>query len=684
MDISLRCKRILDELLNNPTFTSKELAQKLNITQRQLGYGIEKINEWLLNHNLPPIERTRKGHFSIDPMIFAKLSPQTSQSLAKKWTLTIKQRVDLILLMLLTSKEELSLNHFAFELNVSKNTVLNDFHHVQTVLDPYGLTLHYTRKTGYSLDGEEFQKRKLLIHLIHNLLLTAEGECHLKTITKIQDNTIFEFQKRIQKIENQLGLKFTDEKLKSLPYIIIFVLERIERGHMIEQFAIDYQELSDTKEYQATEEILFDQQGIPENERVFITLNLLASNIFSIDDPNRHSIPHLREAVDRMLRNFEKQACIYLKDHDELVNILIQHIKPAYFRIKYALTSDIDLFQGEASKQFNELQHLVKHSVAPLEHLMGRKMPDHEVAYIAMIIGGWMLRKQQTLDHKLKAVVVCSQGVSVSGLLLFELRELFPELIFLDALSAREFETFHLDVDIVFSTIELKTDKKLFITTPFLNEEEKFRLRKQVMIEINGFLSHEINTEHILEIISKYASIHDQEALAHELDRYLFRSIDPPVKKWGKRNAKITLQELIPPDRITLMETVSSWEKAVRMCAKPLLREGYITPTFVDKMLAYAARDPYIVIGSHVAIPHASPEDGVNKIGMSLLKIRNGVDYLGHNIHIIVVIAAIDKQQHLHALMQLLNLAQSPEHCQAIIESNSKRDILHIIHQYSQ
>ncbi|ARA98346.1 MULTISPECIES: BglG family transcription antiterminator [Geobacillus] len=684
MDISLRCKRILYELLNNPTFTGKELSQKLNITQRQLGYGIEKINEWLLNHNLPPIERTRKGYFSIDPIVFAKLSPQTSQLIAKKWVLTVKQRIDLILLMLLTSKEELSLNHFSFELNVSKNTILNDFQHAQKLLAPYGLTLRYTRKTGYSLDGEEFQKRKLLIHLIHNLLLTAEGEHHLKETTKIQDETILEFKKRIQKVENQLGLKFTDEKLKSLPYIIIFVLERIERGHLIENFAIDYQELSDTKEYRATEEILFDQQNIPENERVFITLNLLASNIFSIDNPDRISIPHLREAVDQMLRNFEKQACIYLKDHDKLLNLLIQHIKPAYFRIKYQLTSDIDLFQGEASKQFSELQHLVKHSVAPLEHLMGRKMPDHEIAYITMIIGGWMLRKQQTLEHKLKAVVVCSQGVSVSGLLLFELRELFPELIFLDALSAREFETFHLDVDIVFSTIELKTDKKLFITTPLLNEEEKIRLRKQVMVEINGFLSQEINTEHILEIVSKYASIHDREALAYELDRYLFRGVDSPVRKRERRNTKITLQELIPPNRITLMESVSSWEQAVRICAKPLLREGYITPTFVDKMLSYAAQDPYIVIGSHVAIPHASPEDGVNKIGMSLLRVRNGVDYFEHSIHIIVVIAAIDKQQHLSALMKLLNLAQSQEHCQAIIQSHSKRDILNIIHQYSQ
>ena len=40
-------------------------------------------------------------------------------------------------------------------------------------------------------------------------------------------------------------------------------------------FSIQYEELSGTKEYQATEEILFDFEDIPVQERLFITLHLL-------------------------------------------------------------------------------------------------------------------------------------------------------------------------------------------------------------------------------------------------------------------------------------------------------------------------------------------------------------------------------------------------------------------------
>ena len=50
-----------------------------------------------------------------------------------------------------------------------------------------------------------------------------------------------------------------------------------------------------------------------------------------------------------------------------------------------------------------------------------------------------MKKQGESIDRKIKAVVVCPQGVSVSKLMFHELRELFPEMIFLDYLSVREF-----------------------------------------------------------------------------------------------------------------------------------------------------------------------------------------------------------------------------------------------------
>ncbi len=62
---------------------------------------------------------------------------------------------------------------------------------------------------------------------------------------------------------------------------------------------------------------------------------------------------------------------------------------------------------------------------------------------------------------------------------------LFPEIIFLDAISLRTFENYTLDYDIVFSPMFVLTHKKLFITKVALSENEQRKLRKEVMKYIN-------------------------------------------------------------------------------------------------------------------------------------------------------------------------------------------------------
>lgn len=51
--------------------------------------------------------------------------------------------------------------------------------------------------------------------------------------------------------------------------------------------------------------------------------------------------------------------------------------------------------------------------------------------------------------------------------------------------------------------------------------------------------------------------------------------------------------------------------------------KGIITNGYVDAIKdLYPTSSPNIVLGKNIGIPHASPEDGVNKVDMSLLKIK--------------------------------------------------------------
>jgi mannitol/fructose-specific phosphotransferase system IIA component (Ntr-type) len=125
--------------------------------------------------------------------------------------------------------------------------------------------------------------------------------------------------------------------------------------------------------------------------------------------------------------------------------------------------------------------------------------------------------------------------------------------------------------------------------------------------------------------------------------------------------------------------------EALDLAALPLLQKGAITEGYIDAMKRqYPTMSPHILLRMNIAIPHSRPQDGVQSLGMSLLKINDGYSLEnGGKVHIVVVIAAVDKNQHLNALLQLMKLADSNPELKSIIGHNDRADIYKIIQAFS-
>ncbi|GAA0609666.1 BglG family transcription antiterminator [Virgibacillus siamensis] len=682
MQLDDRSSQLFGDLVDNPGIKGKELESRYNISRRQLGYSITKINDWLKFNNLPEIERTKQGYFLIKPFILAKFSNENEIDMDTR-ILSEDERVYMIILMIL-SNEDLALIHFTSELMVSKNTILSDLKHVQNIAEKYDLNVRYSRREGYLFEGNEFNIRKLLIKVIYNVFKLNQGRERIRQTARITEDQVEQLSSQVENVENKLNLKFTDEKLEIMPYIFIIILRRISNRLTIAPFYIQYNELADTKEYAATEEIFSGVQDIPEEERLFITLHLLTSNVHWSEFLTKDTIPNLLEALKNMLDLFEQTACMKLLDRGQLLQKLLLHVKPAYYRIKYHLT-EVNEAKIEVSREFQALHHIVKKSTGPLEKLIGSAIPESETTYLTMLIGGWLTRQGDSIQEKVKAVVVCPQGVSVSRLLYSELDDLFPEFIFLDSLSVREFEHYQLDYDIVFSPIQIETVKKQYTVNSFLERGEKKTLRKQVMQELHGFTPSTISTDDLMGIIRKHTTIENEKALFSELDNYLTDDELPDSGPIQENPYTPNLSDLITPDKIILKEMTGSWKEAIWVGAEPLLQKGLVEESYIDAMIHDYNKDPYIVIAPNVAIPHAAPEDGVNHVSMSLLRIKNGVTFADeHSIKLMFVIAAVDKQEHLQALMQLMKLVQADKDRNALIEANNTEAIYNLIKLYSE
>lgn len=94
-------------------------------------------------------------------------------------------------------------------------------------------------------------------------------------------------------------------------------------------------------------------------------------------------------------------------------------------------------------------------------------------------------------------------------------------------------------------------------------------------------------------------------------------------------------------DKIQIMEKVGDWKEAIRIGAKPLLENDSIEDRYIDSMIEMCKKyNAYIVLADRFAMPHASHECGVKKMGVSLLVVKEPVDFLGKPVQVILTLAA--------------------------------------------
>lgn len=664
-----------------------DLEHRLHLSRRQVQYSLTKINDWLEEQQLPILEYHRATGFEVAPEIADALLRLHKEIKTERYPLKEEERAQLILLLLLSKREELSLLHLTSLLDVSRNTALQDLKKAKELASRFWCSIQYSRREGYSLSGDEWQIRLLLAYLINELGSDEQGKTLLKLPLTPQDQEkIQEIQKSIETIEQNLQIRYIDERLTTLPYFIVYVWIRIQTGHQLVKIDETLQEvILSSEEYQALMD-LFQYLRITTddmlNERTYLALQLLTTNLAKGDQLLNPQDQQLFQLTQQVIEQFEALACVRLQNRLDLARQLFQHLKPAYYRVKFGIKGNSSFYQTVIQEQ-PELHHLVQKALKPFHSWLGQSFPEDESAYVTMYFGSWLKRQGEELSNRLKAVIVCPKGIAISKLLIHRLKEMFPDLIFLDTLSLRDFYAYPFSHQIVFSTVFVRTNARLFIVKPIIDQAEKKRLYQEVMQYLYGFLPNDWDMEQLMAEIRPFADIHDEKGLEQALTRALSRP--HTGTRIRKELDKPVLADLLTEDKIQIIKEVSDWEEAIRLAAQPLLNQQSIQPSYIDSMINSIKRDgPYVVLTPKVAIPHARPEDGVDALGMSLLILKDSVDFPEEKpVNLIIVLAAIDSETHLKALAQLTELLSLPENIEQLITATKKQEVLETIQRYA-
>ncbi|WP_251876472.1 PTS sugar transporter subunit IIA [Grimontia kaedaensis] len=125
------------------------------------------------------------------------------------------------------------------------------------------------------------------------------------------------------------------------------------------------------------------------------------------------------------------------------------------------------------------------------------------------------------------------------------------------------------------------------------------------------------------------------------------------------------LSTLLSEHRIAVVDSVSDWKDAIHQVCAPLVKSGDIEPDYQSAIIdTTESLGPYYVLAPMIAMPHARPEQGVNNNALSLLVVRNGVEFHSEEndpVKLLLLLAVKDSDQHIERLMSFGNMPVSFE-----------------------
>lgn len=143
------------------------------------------------------------------------------------------------------------------------------------------------------------------------------------------------------------------------------------------------------------------------------------------------------------------------------------------------------------------------------------------------------------------------------------------------------------------------------------------------------------------------------------------------------------LEKWLHDTTIHCLESVNDWPQALAICAQPLLAAGIITPEYVTAIVRqHHTLGPYYVLAPGLAMPHARPEEGAKGMGLSLLKLKNGVSFSATEcdpVDLIIMLAAADKHSHIDMIAALAELFSSDTHMRELHRATTLEEIKKII-----
>lgn len=697
--LNKRCIEIIKYLIdNNLQLSLKEAANFFNISERSIRYDIDNINYHLEKSGRMEIEKFQKGIYSTKEST-KNLELFLEEILHRFYVFTSDERREFLKVKFLFCENN-RLLEIGEDLDVSLSTIKLDLKEVKSFFDTNSLELNFISKQGVVLEGKEDYIRQLQLRYITRYIAIYKNRYKSKYISggtyglnfiasiiiEFLDDSILSLIKFfIKRIEKKLDIIISDEAFNILTFYINLCIERIKNNYIIDNRQQNREFLLKTSEYSIiSQEIghLENEFTITFNESEILVLTelFLGSHSYNFNSSFLENWIELETTVVEVIKIMGYQLNMDLTGDKTLIDGLLNHLKPAYYRIKNNISLENPIAK-EVEETYFDLYTTVKKVSKPiLEKYLGKELPEEEIAYITLHFKT-ATDRYLTNNRKTKnLLLVCGLGYGSSKILAHKLNELYDVNI-VDTIPYHKFlelKSFK-NIDIIISTMDLELHLDIHIPIvkvhPILSKENKEKLISLGLSE----QKRKVSLKSILETIRESCNILDEEKLIAGLKRNL-RSFY--INDFENRKNP-NLRTLLNSNSISFSENASCWEEAIRKAGSILVKNGSINEEYIEDMIEIINRNgSYMIMNNKIAFPHARTSQGVFKTDMSLVRFETPVEFPGNKfVRVILCFSSKDQKEHMDALNDFITLIERKNILDKI-EYSTKNGILEIIDRF--
>lgn len=674
-----RSTEILEKLIlsNSKSMEVKKLITTYRISLKTLRTDVNEINDFLLEAKMSPTKLNEKEKLILLEKDIMKIQDRLNHMDTYSYKMSREERQIYIIAELLMSQDYITMQNLAKKLNVSRNTILNDFETVKDYCLAFNVNVLMKSSKGIKIECDQKDRNNLLMQIFHDL----EDD--------YMEKSFFH-----QLIQRKLGLKIPLEMIKE-----------------------------DLREY-------MEQQHMLVSDRVFSYVSIYLFVILNRKiNKKRRTVEKLTgdTASDNLLnwfadkyevsinKNDVKDFGRYMKQHDfnisseqkeindvELYGIIVYFLQMVGEDIECSLQSDTVLIESllehiRTLKNWEDydfemplsdelpipkeiLEKTIEKNSIILERYLGYPLTKEMKESIMIHICAAFVRNLEYLNL-LEVLIVCPGSMATGKYLEAQVKNYFDFRV-AAVIPSRDVEEFLKSnkIDFVISTVNVRSE-----SVPCVKVQAQLTMNDINAIQNIAFLLG--RKENKSENESRYVEQNFLDVMKTFLEKLdaskrdeFFDEVYALMETKIQSTGKSILAQMLDPSKIMIKQEKITWEQGILQAADILEKKGCVGSDYGKKAVENVKEyGDYIIISKGIALAHAGKKEAhVYKDGLSLVMCPEGIEFTeGNIVYLVFCFAVAEEKDYLKLFQKIIALGKTQKKMKDILQQKNVVSLYH-------